>query len=244
MRSRRRRSPQWPPARRASCARGALPRVAASRGRPSRTRGGHSPRSTSSPPSAARARRRARRRRGGRRPPPRGAPRRRPSRSRRAGPRASDRRAPSSRSPRGRPRRPPSATSTVRRTTSPIAEKSDRGSVLPGSRASSARFATVSSPVYARNPSGIAKSRSSSQSWPGAKARPSVSVSGEKTSASPRTTISACTARSRSATASAGPCSRERRASRTTPIAAIATTPTTMSHGASRIPSSPSAAPT
>ena len=42
---------------------------------------------------------------------------------------------------------PTTATSTVRITTRPIAEKSDRGSVRPGSRASSARFATVSRPV-------------------------------------------------------------------------------------------------
>jgi hypothetical protein len=43
--------------------------------------------------------------------------------------------------------RPTAAVKTVTTTTSPIAEKSDRGSVLPGSRASSARFATVSRPV-------------------------------------------------------------------------------------------------
>ncbi len=42
---------------------------------------------------------------------------------------------------------PTTATSTVRMTTSPIAENSDRGSVRPGSRASSARLATVSRPV-------------------------------------------------------------------------------------------------
>ena len=43
---------------------------------------------------------------------------------------------------------------TVTTTTSPIAEKSDRGSVRPGSVASSARFATVSRPVYASIASG------------------------------------------------------------------------------------------
>ncbi len=42
---------------------------------------------------------------------------------------------------------PTTATSTVSTTTSPIAEKSERGRVRPGSRASSARFATVSRPV-------------------------------------------------------------------------------------------------
>ena len=68
--------------------------------------------------------------------------------------------------------------STVTTTTSPIAEKSDRGSVRPGSVASSARFATVSRPVYASIASGSANARSL-QSWPLAKPSPSPSVSGE-----------------------------------------------------------------
>ena len=42
---------------------------------------------------------------------------------------------------------PTVATRTVRTTTRPIAVNSERGRVLPGSRASSARFATVSRPV-------------------------------------------------------------------------------------------------
>ena len=72
---------------------------------------------------------------------------------------------------------------TVTTTTSPIAEKSERGSVRPGSRASSARLATVSSPVYASIASGSANARSP-QSWPVAKPRPSESVSGESRNAS------------------------------------------------------------
>ena len=47
----------------------------------------------------------------------------------------------------GKAESPTTATSTVRTTTRPIAEKRLRGSVRPGSRVSSARFATVSSPV-------------------------------------------------------------------------------------------------
>lgn len=42
---------------------------------------------------------------------------------------------------------PTTEMSTVTITTSPIAEKSERGSARPGSRVSSARFATVSRPV-------------------------------------------------------------------------------------------------
>ena len=74
--------------------------------------------------------------------------------------------------------RPMAAIRTVTSTTSPIAEKSERGSARPGSRASSARLATVSRPVYASIASGSAKARSP-HSWPLAKPRPSRSVSGE-----------------------------------------------------------------
>ena len=75
--------------------------------------------------------------------------------------------------------RPMAAISTVTSTTSPIAEKSERGSVRPGSRASSARFAAVSRPVYASIASGSAKARSP-HSWPLAKPKPSRSVSGRE----------------------------------------------------------------
>ena len=80
--------------------------------------------------------------------------------------------------------------STVTNTTRPIAEKSERGSVRPGSVASSARFATVSSPVYASMASGSANARSD-HSWPPASSKPSPSVSGENTNASPISTRTA-----------------------------------------------------
>ena len=82
---------------------------------------------------------------------------------------------------------PIAAISTVTSTTSPIAEKSERGSVRPGSRASSARFAAVSRPVYASIASGSAKARSP-HSWPLAKPKPSRSVSGERRNAAPSST--------------------------------------------------------
>ena len=47
----------------------------------------------------------------------------------------------------GKAESPTTAISTVRTTTRPSAEKRLRGSVRPGSRVSSARFATVSRPV-------------------------------------------------------------------------------------------------
>ena len=83
----------------------------------------------------------------------------------------------------GKAESPTAATAAVRRTTSPIAEKRLRGSVRPGSRASSARLATVSSPVYASIASGSANARSS-QVGETPRSVPCVSASGETSSAS------------------------------------------------------------
>ena len=142
----------------------------------------------------------------------------------------------------GKAESPTAATAAVRRTTSPIAEKRLRGSVRPGSRASSARLATVSSPVYASIASGSANARSS-QVGETPRSVPCVSASGETSSAAPSSTSRSCVARSSPATTRPAVWSCERRTSRTAAIARITVTATTMSHGESRSASTPSAVP-
>ncbi len=111
-----------------------------------------------------------------------------------------------------------------------MAPKRLRGRSRPGRRVSSARFATVSSPVYASIASGSAKAIEC-QVGVSPSEVPAVSASGEKSSARPSPTSSICVARSTSATISAQRCRRVRWMSRTTAIPAITQQPTTTSQG-------------